>query len=62
MHSNYTDPVNLGNPEEYTILEFAETILESVGQYVNTNTYVRMCMNSRFSKVPYYNRNTYTEF
>lgn len=31
MQSNYTDPVNLGNPDEYTILDFAENILKSVG-------------------------------
>ena len=32
MESNYTQPVNLGNPDEYTILNFAQTILKSVGQ------------------------------
>jgi UDP-glucuronate decarboxylase len=31
MQSNYTNPVNLGNPDEYTILDFAKTILKSVG-------------------------------
>ena len=31
MQSNYTDPVNLGNPDEYTILDFAKNILKSVG-------------------------------
>ena len=31
MNSNYTLPVNLGNPEEHTIHEFAEMIREVVG-------------------------------
>jgi UDP-glucuronate decarboxylase len=31
MASNYTQPVNLGNPEEHTIAEFAEIILAQVG-------------------------------
>ena len=47
MQSNYTDPVNLGNPEEYTILEFAETILERVGQHLMQNKlhiYIHVCM------------------
>ncbi|KAI9009114.1 hypothetical protein DFJ74DRAFT_762270 [Hyaloraphidium curvatum] len=30
MESNYTEPVNLGNPDEYTILHFAETIRDIV--------------------------------
>jgi UDP-glucuronate decarboxylase len=30
MNSNYSDPVNLGNPDEYTILDFAEKILASI--------------------------------
>jgi UDP-glucuronate decarboxylase len=30
MNSNYSDPVNLGNPDEYTILDFAEIILASI--------------------------------
>ncbi len=28
MESNYSKPVNLGNPDEYTILEFAKLIIE----------------------------------
>uniref|UniRef100_A0A8R1Y276 UDP-glucuronate decarboxylase n=1 Tax=Onchocerca volvulus TaxID=6282 RepID=A0A8R1Y276_ONCVO len=31
MESNYTDPVNIGNPEERTINEFAELIRDLVG-------------------------------
>lgn len=34
MQSDYTDPVNLGNPDEYTILHFAEIILNTVGQCI----------------------------
>jgi len=30
MNSNYTEPVNLGNPEEFTILQFAEMIRDEV--------------------------------
>ena len=32
MNGNYTQPVNLGNPEEYTIRQFAEIIKKLVGQ------------------------------
>jgi dTDP-glucose 4,6-dehydratase len=28
--SNYTDPVNIGNPAEMTVLEFAEEVLEII--------------------------------
>lgn len=28
MESNVTDPVNLGNPEEYTIMDFAQKIIQ----------------------------------
>ena len=28
LASNYADPVNIGNPEEYTILELAQRIIE----------------------------------
>ena len=28
MNSDYTSPINLGNPQEYTILEFAKLIIE----------------------------------
>jgi nucleoside-diphosphate-sugar epimerase len=31
MNSNYSLPVNLGNPDEYTIAEFAKVIKEFVG-------------------------------
>jgi len=31
MHSRYTDPVNLGNPKEMKILEFAEAVQRLVG-------------------------------
>ncbi|KAF8382569.1 hypothetical protein PRIPAC_71711, partial [Pristionchus pacificus] len=31
MNSNVTSPVNLGNPEEHTIAEFARIIKEAVG-------------------------------
>jgi UDP-glucuronate decarboxylase len=30
MNKNYSDPVNLGNPEEYTIRDFADMIREMV--------------------------------
>ncbi|KAF9416017.1 UDP-glucuronic acid decarboxylase 1 [Podila epigama] len=30
MNRNYTEPVNLGNPEEYTIREFAEMIRDEI--------------------------------
>lgn len=31
MMSDYSDPVNIGNPEEHTILEFAKNIIEITG-------------------------------
>ena len=31
MESDCTEPVNLGNPEEFTVLEFADMVLEIVG-------------------------------
>jgi dTDP-glucose 4,6-dehydratase len=31
LMSDYTEPVNIGNPDEITILEFAEEILKLVG-------------------------------
>lgn len=31
LHSDYTDPVNIGNPSELTILEFAKEVLELTG-------------------------------
>jgi len=30
MNSDYTDPVNIGNPDEYTIKEFAEIIRNNI--------------------------------
>lgn len=33
MNSNYTRPVNLGNPDEHSILEFASIIKKQVGTY-----------------------------
>ena len=30
MESDCTDPINLGNPEEFTVLEFADMVLEIV--------------------------------
>jgi UDP-glucuronate decarboxylase len=31
MNGNYSLPVNIGNPDEYTMLEFAKTIIEQTG-------------------------------
>jgi len=31
MNSNYTQPINLGNPDEYTITEFAQLVKNLVG-------------------------------
>ena len=31
MESNYSLPVNLGNPDEHTILDFARVVQEEVG-------------------------------
>ncbi len=31
LHSDYSDPVNIGNPSEITILDFAEEIIELTG-------------------------------
>ena len=33
MNSNYTLPVNIGNPDEYTIAQFAREILNRVGRW-----------------------------
>jgi len=35
MESDCTEPVNLGNPEEFTVLEFADMVLEIVGANKN---------------------------
>ena len=32
MNSNYSQPVNLGNPDEYTIRQFADVIKKYVGE------------------------------
>jgi UDP-glucuronate decarboxylase len=37
MEGNYTQPVNLGNPDEYTILDFAETIRSQVNKDAKIN-------------------------
>jgi len=37
MNSDYEYPVNLGNPDEYTIKEFAEMICELTGLDPATN-------------------------
>lgn len=34
MASNYTQPVNLGNPEEHTILSFAKIIKGVIGTFI----------------------------
>lgn len=31
MNSNFSEPVNIGNPVEYTIMNFAEMIKDAVG-------------------------------
>ena len=31
MNSNYSKPVNLGNPDEYSMIDFARNIIESTG-------------------------------
>jgi dTDP-glucose 4,6-dehydratase len=33
MMSDFVEPVNIGNPEEMTVLEFAEKIIEIIGSY-----------------------------
>lgn len=32
MNSNFSQPVNIGNPEEHTIKEFAQLIKDIVGK------------------------------
>jgi len=41
MMSDYTLPVNVGNPEEHTILEFARIILKMIG--ANRRSFLRTC-------------------
>jgi UDP-glucuronate decarboxylase len=31
MNSDYDSPVNIGNPQEYTVKDFAELVLDLVG-------------------------------
>jgi UDP-glucuronate decarboxylase len=33
MNSDYSQPVNLGNPEEHTIKEFAKIIQKEIGNF-----------------------------
>ena len=33
MNSNFSQPVNLGNPEEHSILEFAKLVQQHVGMW-----------------------------
>lgn len=37
MNSNYSLPVNLGNPDEHTILEFAEIVRQEIGGVTRVN-------------------------
>jgi UDP-glucuronate decarboxylase len=39
MDSDVSTPVNLGNPDEYSILEFANLIREEVGQWICSQQY-----------------------
>jgi dTDP-glucose 4,6-dehydratase len=34
LHSSYQDPVNIGNPHELTIMEFAKAVQRLVGSHV----------------------------
>ena len=44
MNSNYSKPVNIGNPEEYTIMQFAKVIKDAVGKKINY--FVSKCLQS----------------
>lgn len=44
MESNYSNPVNLGNPDEYTMLDFANIILEEVGKQMVWGGQRHACM------------------
>lgn len=33
MNSNYSQPINIGNPEEHTIMDFATIIKDLVGEF-----------------------------
>lgn len=35
MESNTTLPVNIGNPEEYSILEFAKIVKNLIGNFLD---------------------------
>ena len=41
MNSNYSRPMNLGNPDEYTIEEFAVKIREIVGKKISFLLFVQ---------------------
>ncbi|PIO16530.1 hypothetical protein AB205_0219610 [Aquarana catesbeiana] len=43
MNSNVSSPVNLGNPEEHTILEFARLIKHLVGEFSLPLRYPASC-------------------
>ncbi len=32
LHSKYTGPVNIGNPDEFTILDFAKLVIKTIGE------------------------------
>ena len=36
MNGDYSLPVNLGNPEEHTIKEFAKIVQKEIGNYIIT--------------------------
>jgi len=36
MNSNYSQPVNLGNPQEYTINDIAQTVRKLVGMCLSS--------------------------
>ena len=41
MNSNYSMPCNIGNPEEYTIMEFAKLIRQLVGESITVKNKYR---------------------
>jgi len=43
MDSNYSRPVNLGNPQEYTINELAQIIKQLAGKWGSLHTYLGCC-------------------
>lgn len=42
MNSNYTRPVNLGNPEEHTIMDFAKIIRNLVGELFDSFSVIKI--------------------